>query len=162
MGAFFDYKEATMFVQLDSIITDETPSITLKLSRGANGTLKVCVMPATSSMNPTLAQPLALAATAVELDAGFADLITTYKTNRLSLTAQVAATAAILGEATKKAADKAVKGLKSKTAQPAAQAEGAAGDDEQSDTLDTSALAADVPVPAAAKSDQADLLSLME
>lgn len=158
-----------MFTQLDSIITEET-SLTLKLSRGANGTLKVCVMPTTSSKNPALAQPLAMAATPAELDAGFADLITTYQTNRLSLTAQVAATAAILGEATKKASDKAVKALKTtSTPKPAAQATGNDGesgegdnhDDAVGDTLDTSANTASETAPAAGSSDQSDLLSLL-
>lgn len=155
-----------MFVQLETILTDETPSITLKLARGSNGTMKVCVMPATTSKNPALAQPLALAATAAELDEGFAALLTTYQTNRQSLTAQVAATTAILGQATKTAADKAVKGLKSKSVPSTATAAGSADDDEGDDavpgeTLDTTADAVTVSAPAAASSDQNDLLSLL-
>lgn len=156
-----------MFVQLETILTDDTPSITLKLSRGANGTMKVCVMPATTSKNPALAQPLALAAPAAELDEGFADLITTYQTNRQSLTAQVAATNAILGQATKTAADKAVKGLKSKTVPSTATADDGTGsdngdDDKTGDTLDTAADAVAVAAPAAASQDQNDLLSLLD
>jgi PRTRC genetic system protein E len=156
-----------MFMQLDSIITEETP-LTLKLTRGANGTLKVVVMPTTSSKNPALAQPLAMAATPAELDAGFPDLIGTYQANRLSLTAQVAATAAILGEATKIAADKAVKSLKSKdTTKPAANATGENGENDETDdtdrgdTIDTSASTASAPAPAQGASDQNDLLALL-
>lgn len=156
-----------MFMQLDSIITEET-SLTLKLTRGANGTLKVVVMPTTSSKNPALAQPLAMAATPAELDAGFADLIGTYQANRLSLTAQVAATAAILGEATKKASDKAVKSLKSKdTTKPVANATGSDGegdegdDDAVGDTIDTSAGTVSEAAPTQVASDQNDLLALL-
>ena len=156
-----------MFMQLDSIITEET-SLTLKLTRGANGTLKVVVMPTTSSKNPTLAQPLAMAATPAELDAGFADLIGTYQANRLSLTAQVAATAAILGEATKKASDKAVKSLKSKdTTKPVANTTGSDGegdegdDDAVGDTIDTSAGTVSKAAPTQVASDQNDLLALL-
>lgn len=152
-----------MFTQLDSIITEET-SLTLKLTRGANGTLKVVVMPTTSSKNPALAQPLAMAATPAELDAGFAELIGTYQTNRLSLTAQVAATAAILGEATKNASDKAVKSLQSKdTAKPAANAIDDDGetDDATNDTIDTSASKASGTAPTASGSAQSDLLALL-
>jgi PRTRC genetic system protein E len=156
-----------MFMQLDSIITEET-SLTLKLTRGTNGTLKVVVMPTTSNKNPALAQPLAMAATPAELDAGFADLIGTYQANRLSLTAQVAATAAILGEATKKASDKAVKSLKAKdTTKPDANATGGDGepdddnDDAVADTIDTSANTASAPAPAQGASDQNDLLALL-
>lgn len=153
-----------MFAQLDSIITEET-SLTLKLSRGANGTLKVCIMPATSGKNPALAQPLALAATAEELDAGFADLITTYQANRLSLTAQVEATTAILGEATKASSAKAVKAIQSNASKPAAKAEGGdhdEDDDTQSDdTLDTSASTASEPAPSTTKTDNNDLLSAL-
>jgi PRTRC genetic system protein E len=156
-----------MFMQLDSIITEET-SLTLKLTRGANGTLKVVVMPTTSSKNPALAQPLAMAATPAELDAGFADLIGTYQANRLSLTAQVAATAAILGEATKKASDKAVKSLKSKdTTKPAASATGSDGegdegdDDADGDTINTSASTVSEAAPTQVASDQNDLLALL-
>ena len=152
-----------MFMQLDSIITEET-SLTLKLTRGANGTHKVVVMPTTSSKNPALAQPLAMAATPAELDAGFADLIGTYQTNRLSLTAQVAATAAILGEATRKASDKAVKSLQSKdTTKPAANAidDDDQTDDATDDAIDTSASKASGTVPATGGSDQSDLLALL-
>lgn len=156
-----------MFVQLDSIITEES-SLTLKLARGANGTLKVVVMPTTSSKNPALAQPLAMAATPEELDAGFADLIGTYRANRLSLTAQVAATAAILGDATKKASDKAVKALKSaSTSKPTANATGGDAltdddsDDAIGDTIDTSASTASEPAPAQGASGQDDLLALL-
>jgi len=156
-----------MFMQLDSIITEET-SLTLKLTRGANGTLKVVVMPTTSSKNPALAQPLAMAATPAELDAGFADLIGTYQANRLSLTAQVAATAAILGEATKKASDKAVKSLKSKdTTKPAASATGSDGegdegdDDADGDTINTLASTVSDAAPTQVASDQNDLLALL-
>jgi PRTRC genetic system protein E len=163
VALFFNLKENIMFTQLDSIITEET-SLTLKLTRGANGTLKVVVMPTTSSKNPALAQPLAMAASPAELDAGFADLIGTYQANRLSLTAQVAATAAILGEATKKASDKAVKSLQSKdNTKPAANA---TDDDEQTDdanddTIETSASKGNDTVPAASGSDQSDLLALL-
>ena len=156
-----------MFLQLDSIITEET-SLTLKLTRGANGTLKVVVMPTSSSKNPALAQPLAMAATPAELDAGFADLIGTYQANRLSLTAQVAATTAILGEATKMASDKAMKSLKSKdTAKPAANASGdydetdESNDDAPQDTVDTSASTASKPALTPSVSDQNDLLALL-
>lgn len=156
-----------MFLQLDSIITEET-SLTLKLTRGANGTLKVIVMPTSSSKNPALAQPLAMAATPAELDAGFADLIGTYQANRLSLTAQVAATTAILGEATKVASDKAMKSLKSKeTTKPAGNASGdndetdESNDDAPLDTVDTSASTASKPALTPSVSDQNDLLALL-
>lgn len=156
-----------MFLQLDSIITEET-SLTLKLTRGANGTLKVVVMPTSSSKNPALAQPLAMAASAAELDAGFADLIGTYQANRLSLTAQVAATTAILGEATKMASDKAMKSLKSKeTTKPAANASGdddetdESNDDVPQDTVDTSASTASKSARTPSVSDQNDLLALL-
>jgi PRTRC genetic system protein E len=164
VALFFNLKETNMFTQLDSIINDET-SLHLKLSRGANGTLKVCVMPTVSGKNPALAQPLVLAATAAELDEGFVDLIATYQANRVSLSAQVAATTAILGEATRAQSQKAMKAIQTK-GKPVAQADDDTGDDggdddDSGDTMDTSASTASAPVPAATSSDSDDLLSAL-
>lgn len=154
-----------MFIELDKLVTDENP-IKLVITRGAGNILKVCVMPTANAKNPALAQPLALSATAVELDAGFIDVLSTYVTNRSSLADQVAATAAILGEAAKAQSSKAVKSLKS-SAKPAAAATGEGDEDDDSKSDDdegNDSAPASVKAPAAAAPAQPndDLLSLLE
>ena len=65
----------------------------------------------------SLAQPLALTATAAELDAQFAECVSSYVTARKSLTEQMEATAAVLAAAKQESAGKAVKAItKSATA----------------------------------------------
>lgn len=154
-----------MFTELDKLVTEETP-IKLVITRGAGNSLKVCVMPTANAKNPALAQPLALSATAAELDEGFIDVLSTYVTNRSTLADQVAATAAILGEAAKAQLSKAVKSLKS-SAKPAEAATGDSDDDDESrtdDHGDNDSAPAPVKAPAAAAQAKPsdDLLSLLE
>lgn len=150
-----------MFIELDKLVTDDTP-IKLSITRGAGNILKVCVMPTANAKNAALAQPLALSATAADLDAGFVEVLSIYIGNRNSLADQVAATAAILGEAAKAQSGKAVKALKSGS-KPASNSE----DDNVDDSSDDQGTGTSASAPVSVSSKPAptaddDLLSLLE
>ena len=101
-----------MFQSLQSLLAGGT--LALSLTGNPDGTITVLVVPKGEG---ALAQPLALTATAAELDAQFAECVSSYVTARKSLTEQMEATAAVLAAAKQESAGKAVKAItKSATA----------------------------------------------
>jgi len=95
-----------MFQSLQSLLAGGT--LALSLTGNPNGTITVLVVPKGEG---ALAQPLALTATAVELDAQFAECVSTYANSRKSLAEQMEATAAVLAAAKQESSTKAVKAI---------------------------------------------------
>lgn len=101
-----------MFQSLQRLLAGGT--LAISLTGNADDTITVLVVPKGEG---ALAQPLALTATAAELDAQFAECVSQYVTARKSLTEQMEATAAVLAAAKQESAGKAVKAItKSATA----------------------------------------------
>lgn len=108
--------------------------ITLTIAATANGQMKVIVCPENKNGSvPALSQPLALVATPEELDAEFVDVISNYIGTRNSLLEQVEATNALLKNAEKSQAGKAVKSLNGSAASTKAAAPGSNDDDNDED-----------------------------
>lgn len=126
-----------MFTALHEIIK-AGDSLTLEVSPGPNGTMKVIVKPALGKAKiPELALPLVLCAMPAELDAGFLDAVMNYQAPRLELAAQVSATTALLGQAKKDQATKAVKALQSNATTSTATNLSSEGSDDDEDGEDT-------------------------
>jgi len=166
-----------MFTALAGIF-GHNEEITLKITApGKDGLMKVIVMPKTEKgSNIALAQPLALAATPQELDAGFIGTLMEFGASRTGLKEQVATTATIMAAAQKAEAGKATKALQSPgpkhTPKPAAAADdndddhGDDGSDNAgNDFLDEGSSSASVspstPPPKATANANEDLLALM-
>jgi PRTRC genetic system protein E len=173
-----------MFTALASMI-GENEEMTVKITgAGKDGIMKVVVMPKLEKgSNIALAQPLALAATAEELESGFLTVIQEFGAARIALKDQVAVTATILDAAKKNEVGKATKGLNSKTSAPEAKSiagddgdgDGDGNGDHSGDDILTPATAAGDPKPEiaqpapatqakapAAVNNNDDLLSLMD
>lgn len=161
-----------MFAALNSII-GENEEIHVRISgAGKDGRMKVIVMPkAEKGTNLALAQPLALAATPQELDAGFVGTLMEFGASRYGLKEQVAVTATIMAAAQQSEAGKATKALQSKGSTAPAKASAADPDDDSAADGDdgngfldegTSASApAARQAPPAPVSNNDDLLSLL-
>jgi PRTRC genetic system protein E len=97
-----------MFAELKPLL-DNCTSITLVLVNGTDDTVNVTVIPkAKDGQNALLSTPLALTGTVAELDAQFAQLVTSYSAKRTSLAEQFEATATILEAAKQESAKSAV------------------------------------------------------
>ncbi|TCK32524.1 PRTRC genetic system protein E [Paraburkholderia sp. BL8N3] len=99
----------------------------------------VFVMPQGTAKDAAMLQPLALTASAAELDAGFADALAAYAGAHASLAEQVAATTAILEAAKTTQVSKATKTLAKGSSKPALPAPSRSsaesyGDDDDSDS----------------------------
>jgi PRTRC genetic system protein E len=167
-----------MFTALAGIFGDNE-EITVKITApGKDGLMKVIVMPKTEKgSNIALAQPLALAATPQELDAGFIGTLMEFGASRTGLKEQVATTATIMAAAQKAEAGKATKALQSPgpkhTPKPSAAADESdddhgddGSDNAGNDFLDEGSSSASVapsapPPPKATANANDDLLSLM-
>lgn len=95
-----------MFQSLQSLLAGGT--LTLAITANKDGTITVLTVPTGEG---ALSQPLALTATAAELDAQFADAIGTFSASRKSLVEQMETTAAVIAAAKQESAGKAVKAL---------------------------------------------------
>lgn len=95
-----------MFQSLQSLLAGGT--LALSLTGNPDGTITVLVVPKGEG---ALAQPLALTATAAELDTQFAECVSSYVSSRKSLTEQMEATAAVLIAAKQESASKAAKAI---------------------------------------------------
>ncbi|MCU6502349.1 PRTRC system protein E [Rugamonas sp. A1-17] len=125
-----------MFTALHEIIK-AGDSLTLEVSPGPSGTMKVIVKPALGKAKiPELAMPLMLCATPAELDAGFLDAVMRYQAPRLDLAAQVSSTTALLGQAKKDQATRAVKALQSTATASTATNLSSEGSDNEDDEED--------------------------
>jgi PRTRC genetic system protein E len=99
----------------------------------------IFVMPQGTAKDAAMLQPLALTASAAELDAGFADALAAYAGTHASLAEQVAATTAILEAAKTTQVSKATKTLAKGSSKPALPAPSRSsaendGDDDDSDS----------------------------
>ncbi|MFL9911974.1 PRTRC system protein E [Paraburkholderia sp. RL17-337-BIB-A] len=157
-----------MFVALEPLLKS---CGTLKLTLKTKGDeMVVFVMPEGQTKDATLRQPLVMTANAAELDAGFVEHLATYTGAHASLAEQVAATAAILGEAQKTQVTKATKALAGKGSRPAlpAPGESSANADESDDDDDTGSsdseptAAASAPASVAPASSGTDMTSLFD
>jgi PRTRC genetic system protein E len=129
-----------MFAALASILAPNQ-TLDLAITLAADGRLKVVVKPQIiKGSNPSLAIPLALAATPQELDSDFVGSLMQYAGERTSLQQQVEVTATIIAEAKASEVGKASKAIKS-TTKSAAKSAGTTGDD--SDSEDDDALGGD-------------------
>lgn len=120
-----------MFKALQPLLSSGI-ALTVKLSIGNEGKVKVVVIPMTAnSKEAALSMPLLLSGTADELDSGFVDAITNFHGSRLSLEQQVQATSDALGFAQREQANKAVqKSPKKVNADPSQESESNDDDDE--------------------------------
>ena len=142
-----------MFKELFELVRASGP-LTMAVSADApRGTMTVVVIPkpADAKDEPALATPLSLTATPEEFDAEFTTVLAGYRTQRLSLAEQVAATNEVLAAAREasvqkgsKAATTAMARAPAKQVAPAVPAPGdaAAGEDPENDESD----AAQAPV----------------
>lgn len=135
--------------------------ITLTIAATSNGQMKVIVCPENKNGSvPALSQPLALVATPEELDAEFVDVISNYVGTRNSLLEQVEATNALLKNAEKSQAGKAVKSLKGSAASTkVAAAPGGDDDDEETSDENEGGGGGDDDIPADTKSDSPVVVS---
>ncbi|MDR5762975.1 PRTRC system protein E [Caballeronia sp. LZ035] len=124
-----------MFVAIESLLRN-CAKLTLSLQMKGEEML-VCVMPQGTAKDAAMLQPLALTASAVELDAGFADTLAAYTGAHASLAEQVAATTAILEAAKTTQVAKATKTLAKGSSKPASpvsgrssEGDGDGGDDD--------------------------------
>jgi PRTRC genetic system protein E len=136
-AVFHFSQEFSMFVAIESLLRN-CAKLTLSLQMKGEE-MVVCVMPQGTAKDAAMLQPLALTASAVELDAGFADALAAYTGAHASLAEQVAATTAILEAAKTTQVAKATKTLakgSSKTASPVSgrSSEGDGDDDDNGDT----------------------------
>jgi PRTRC genetic system protein E len=98
----------------------------------------VCVMPQGTAKDAAMLQPLALTATAAELEAGFIDALVAYTGAHASLAEQVAATTAILEAAKTTQVSKATTTLAKGSSKPALPAPGRSSTDADNDDDDAS------------------------
>lgn len=148
-----------MFQALKQLLADSGEIRIVLRADGDN--MKVIVSPtkAGDKSKPVLASPLALCASAEELDAGFIEAISTYTASHKSLAEQAEATATILKEAeraqVKKATVKTV--AKPGSTKPSVQSDvslvDAGGDDEHGTETEKSSS---VTLPASTSNDSKD------
>ena len=106
-----------MFVAIEPLLRHCT-KLTLSLQMKGEE-MVVCVMPQGTAKDAAMLQPLALTATAPELEAGFVDALAAYTGAHASLAEQVAATTAILEAAKTTQVSKATKTLAKGGSKPA-------------------------------------------
>ncbi|KXV16512.1 hypothetical protein CR51_00875 [Caballeronia megalochromosomata] len=124
-----------MFAAIEPLLCHCT-KLTLSLQMKGDEML-VCVMPHGTAKDAAMLHPLALTATAAELEAGFVDALAAYTGAHASLAEQVAATTAILEAATTTQVSKATKTL-AKDSKPALPAPGRSSTDADTDDDDAS------------------------
>ncbi|SAK89282.1 hypothetical protein AWB82_06249 [Caballeronia glebae] len=129
-----------MFVAIEPLLR-HCSKLTLSLQMKGDD-MVVCVMPQGTAKDAAMLQPLALTASAAELDAGFVDALAAYTGAHASLAEQVAATTAILEAAKTTQVLKATKTL-AKGSKPALPAPGRSSTASDSDEDDDSENASD-------------------
>ncbi|EKS72552.1 hypothetical protein BURK_003847 [Burkholderia sp. SJ98] len=130
-----------MFVAIEPLLRHCT-KLTLSLQMKGDD-MVVCVMPQGTAKDAAMLQPLALTATAAELEAGFIDALVAYTGAHASLAEQVAATTAILEAAKTTQVSKATKTLAKGSNKPALRAPGRSSTDADNDDDDASDDAAE-------------------
>jgi PRTRC genetic system protein E len=125
-----------MFVAIEPLLRHCT-KLTLSLQMKGDE-MVVCVMPQGTAKDAAMLQPLALTATAAELEAGFVDALAAYTGAHASLAEQVAATTAILEAAKTTQVSKATKTLAKGSSKPALPTPGRSSTDADNDDDDAS------------------------
>ncbi|WP_321794601.1 PRTRC system protein E, partial [Caballeronia sp. J97] len=124
-----------MFIAIEPLLR-HCEKLTLSLQMKGDQ-MVVCVMPQGKSKDAAMLHPLALTASAAELDAGFIDALAAYTGAHASLAEQVAATTAILEAAKTTQVSKATKSLggkgSSKPAAPVAASRSSASSEDDDD-----------------------------
>ena len=123
-----------MFVAIEPLLRN-CAKLTLSLQMKGDE-MVVFVMPQGTAKDAAMLQPLALTASAAELDAGFADALAAYAGAHASLAEQVAATTAILEAAKTTQVSKATKTLAKGGSKPALPAPGRSSTDADNDDDD--------------------------
>ncbi|MFM0520719.1 PRTRC system protein E [Caballeronia jiangsuensis] len=123
-----------MFAAIEPLLRHCT-KLTLSLQMKGDE-MVVCVMPQGTAKDAAMLQPLALTATAAELEAGFIDALVAYTGAHASLAEQVAATTAILEAAKTTQVSKATKTLAKGGSKPALPAPGRSSTDADNDDDD--------------------------
>jgi len=123
-----------MFVAIEPLLRHCT-KLTLSLQMKGDD-MVVCVMPQGTAKDAAMLQPLALTATAAEMEAGFIDALVAYTGAHASLAEQVAATTAILEAAKTTQVSKATKTLAKGSSKPALPAPGRSSTDADNDDDD--------------------------
>lgn len=126
-----------MFVAIEPLLRN-CARLTLSLQMKGDE-MVVFVMPQGTAKDAAMLQPLALTASAAELDAGFTDALAAYAGAHASLAEQVAATTAILEAAKTTQVSKATTTLAKGSSKPALPAPskssaGSDGDDDDNDS----------------------------
>jgi len=150
-----------MFVAIEPLLRNWA-KLTLSLQMKGDE-MVVFVMPQGTAKDAAMLQPLALTASAAELDAGFADALAAYAGAHASLAEQVAATTAILEAAKTTQVSKATKTLAKGSSKPAlpapskssAESDGDADDSDNESTQEQSTASAQSSEPASASSEPA-------
>ncbi|MFM0051426.1 PRTRC system protein E [Caballeronia grimmiae] len=124
-----------MFAAIEPLLRHCT-KLTLSLQMKGDE-MVVCVMPQGTAKDAAMLQPLALTATAAELEAGFIDALVAYTGAHASLAEQVAATTAILEAAKTTQVSKATKTLAKGSSKPALPAPGRSSTDADNDDDDS-------------------------
>jgi len=157
-----------MFTALQTLLAT-VAGITLSIMANDNGTLTVTLVPKPKKEGgeAALNTPLSLTGTPEELDAEFANIVTSYTSKRQSLAEQLEATTAILEAAQKDASKKATKAVTKGKGAAAGTSEKAStesktdegGDDNDDESGGSSTAGEDAAsAPAEAKSDAASNL----
>ncbi|VXC83329.1 conserved hypothetical protein [Burkholderia sp. 8Y] len=123
-----------MFVAIEPLLRHCT-KLTLSLQMKGDEMI-VCVMPQGAAKDAAMLQPLALTATAAELEGGFVDALAAYTGAHASLAEQVAATTAILEAAKTTQVSKATKTLAKGGSKPALPAPSRSSGQSQTDDDD--------------------------
>ena len=145
-----------MFAAIEPLLRRCT-KLTLSLQMKGDE-MVVCVMPQGTAKDAAMLQPLALTATAAELDAGFVDALAAYTGAHASLAEQVAATTAILEAATTTQVSKATETLAKGSSKPALSAPGRSSthaDNDDDDTSDNDNAEGQSTAPAASSATEA-------
>ena len=148
-----------MFVAIEPLLRN-CAKLTLSLQMKGDE-MVVFVMPQGTAKDAAMLQPLALTASAAELDAGFTDALAAYAGAHASLAEQVAATTAILEAAKTTQVSKATKTLAKGSSKPAlpapskssAESDGDADDSDNESTQEQSTASAQSSEPASASSE---------
>jgi len=145
-----------MFKELYPLL--QKTELTLKLSPGPEGRIKVVVIPMTmNDKEPSLSKPLMVSATPDELDAGFGEAMAQFRTSRTSLEDQVRATTEALADAKKVQANKATS-AKAKLKAPSTSDDLPVDEDEESTAPSTSSSASPAVVEEESGTDLSKLL----
>jgi PRTRC genetic system protein E len=123
-----------MFAELKTLL-DSCSSVSIILANGTDDTVNVTVIPKVKDgQNAVLSTPLALSGTLEDMDAEFAQIVSSYTAKRTSLSEQLEATQTILEAAKDDAAKGLAESRKNKSLpKPKMESSGSTGKDDDDD-----------------------------